>query len=109
MDFIDGLPASRGFNCILVVVDKLTKYAHFIPLRHPYTATKVAELFLDNVFKLHSMPGALVSDRDPIFTSIFWQSVFRATGTELKLSTANHHETDGQTERVNQSIECYLR
>lgn len=109
MDFIDGLPPSRGFNCILVVVDKLTKYAHFLPLRHPYTAAKVAELFVDNIFKLHSMPGALVSDRDPVFTSNFWQSVFRVTGTELKLSTANHPETDGQTERVNQSIECYLR
>lgn len=95
--------------CILVVVDKLTKCVHFLPLRHPYTATKVAELFVDNIFKLHSMPEALVSDRDPVFTSHFRQSVFRATGTQLKLSTANHPETDGQIERVNQSIECYLR
>ena len=55
------------------------------------------------------MPGSLVSDRDPVFTSSFWQSVFRAMGTQLKLSTVNHPETDGQTERVNQSIECYLR
>lgn len=56
MDFIDGLPPSRQYNCILVVVDKLTKYTHFIPLRHPYTASKVAELFVDNIYKLHSMP-----------------------------------------------------
>jgi hypothetical protein len=108
MDFIDGLPPSRHYNCILVVVDKLSKYAHFIPLRHPYTASKVADLFVANVFRLHGMPGALVSDRDPVFTSTFWQSVFRATGTHLKLSTAHHPQTDGKTERVNQSIECYL-
>lgn len=56
MDFIDGLPPSRQFNCLLVVVDKLTKYAHFIPLKHPYTASKIAELFVDNIYHLHSMP-----------------------------------------------------
>lgn len=109
MDFIDGLAQSRQFNCLLVVVNKLSKYDHFIPLRHPYTAEKVAELFVDHIYKLHSMPLALVSDRDPVFTSKFWQSVFRSTGTQLKMSTSNHPETDGQTERVNQSIECYLR
>ena len=108
MDFIDGLPTSRQFNCLVVIVDKFTKYAHFIPLKHPHTASKVADLFVDNIYRLHGMPLSLVSDRDPVFTSIFWQSVFRATGTQLKLSTANHPETDGQTERVNQSIECYL-
>jgi transposase InsO family protein len=78
-------------------------------LRHPYTATKVAEAFIDNVYKLHGLPQSLVSDRDPVFTSQFWQSIFKATGTQLRLSTANHPETDGQTERVNQSIECFLR
>jgi hypothetical protein len=109
MDFIDGLPPSRSFNCIMVVVDKLSKFAHFIPLRHPYTASKIADLFVDNIFRLHGMPSSLVSDRDPVFTSSFWQSVFKATGTQLKHSTAHHPETDGQTERVNQSIECYLR
>lgn len=109
MDFIIGLPRSRHYDCILVIVDKLSKYAHFIPLSHPYTAEKVAELFVDNVFRLHSLPQALISDRDPVFTSTFWQSVFRATGSQLRMSTANHPETDGQTERVNQSIECYLR
>ena len=109
MDFIDGLPTSRHYNCLLAVVDKLTKFAHFIPLKHPYTPSKIAELFVDNMYRLHGMPLSLVSDRDPIFTSNFWQAVFRATRTQLKLSTANHPETDGQTERVNQSIECYLR
>jgi hypothetical protein len=93
----------------LVVVDKLTKYAHFIPVRHPYNAGKIAEVFVDNVYRLHGMPQNLISDRDPVFTSQFWQSVFKATGTNLKMSTVNHPETDGQTERVNQSVECYLR
>ena len=109
MDFIDGLPPSHGYNCLFVVVDKFSKYAHFMPLKHPYTANSVADLFVANIYKLHGMPLTLVSDRDPVFTSQFWQSVFRSTGTELRLSTAYHPETDGQTERVNQSIECYLR
>jgi hypothetical protein len=109
MDFIDGLPRSRNYNCIFVVVEKFSKYAHFIPLSHPYTASKVAKLFVDNVYSLHIFPKAIVSDRDPVFTSSFWQAVFRATCTQLKLSTTHHHQIDGQMERVNQSIECYLR
>jgi hypothetical protein len=109
LDFIDGLPTSRQFNCIMVVVDKFSKYAHFIPLKHPYTAATVADLFVDSVYRLHGMPKMLVSDRDPVFTSKFWQGVLKATGTELNMSTAYHPQTDGQTERVNQSIECYLR
>jgi hypothetical protein len=71
LDFVEGLPRSAGYNSILVVVDKLTKYAHFLPLVHPYTAAQVAQTYFDNVFKLHSMPEALVSDRDRIFTSHF--------------------------------------
>lgn len=108
MDFIDGLPLSHNYDCILVVVDKLIKYSHFIPLKHPYTASKVADVFVDNIYRLHGMPLTLISDRDPVFTSVFWQAVFKATGTKLNMSTAHHPETDGQTERVNQSIECYL-
>jgi hypothetical protein len=108
-DFIDGLPQSRQYNCILVIVDKLSKYAHFIPLAHPYTANKVANLFVNYVCRLHGMPQSIVSDRDPVFTSTFWQCVFCTTGTQLKMSTANHPETDGQTKRVNQPLECYLR
>jgi ribosomal protein L21E len=109
MDFIEGLPQSGTFNSIIVFVDTFTKYAHFVPLRHPFSATMVADAFLDTVYKLHSMPLQMVSDRDKIFTSKFWQEVWTRTGTNLTMSTAYHPQSDGQTERVNQQIECYLR
>jgi ribosomal protein L21E len=109
MDFITGLPLSAGNSCILVVVDLFSKFAHFIPIAHPFTAASVAKVFMKEVFRLHSMPEAIVSDRDPVFTSAFWQELFRLTDTELKMSSARHPETDGQTERVNQCLEGYLR
>ncbi|KAK1651077.1 hypothetical protein QYE76_068882 [Lolium multiflorum] len=109
MDFIEGLPPSGSTNCIMVVVDKFTRYAHFIPLRHPFTAATVAAAYMDNVFKLHSLPKVMVSDRDPIFTSQFWQEMFSRMGTELRMSSAYHPATDGQSERVNQVLEIYLR
>lgn len=71
MDFIEALPKSDGYSVILVVVDRLTKYAHFLPVKHPYTAISIAKLFLDNIVKLHGLPKSIVSDRDPIFVSHF--------------------------------------
>jgi hypothetical protein len=109
MDFITGLPKSESCEVILVVVDRLTKYSHFIPLRHPYTALTVANTFLDNVVKLHGVPKSIVSDRDVVFTSKFWRQLFKAVGTNLSYSSTYHPQTDGQSEWVNQCLEQYLR
>jgi len=108
-DFIEGLPKSSSYNCILVVVDKFFKYAHFLPLSHPFTALQVALVYMNNIFKLHGLPTAIVSDHDRIFTSTVWQELFKLTGTTLRMSTTYHPQTDGQTERVNQCLETYLR
>lgn len=102
MDFIEGLPKSFGKDTILVVVDKLTKYCHLVALSHPYTAPTVAQSVLDNVVKLHGVPNAIIFDRDPVFVSKCWGELFQAMGTKIKLSTAYHPQTDGQTERMNQ-------
>jgi hypothetical protein len=109
LDFISGLPPTGKGNCILVVVDKLSKYAHFMILKHPFTALTVAKTFLSEVYRLHGLPTAIISDRDPIFTSRLWQELFRLTGTQLCLSSSYHPQSDGQTERVNQCLETYLR
>ena len=95
MNFIKGLPNSNKQNVILVIVDRLTKYVHFLSLAHPYTAAKVAFLFMQNVFKLHGLPSSIVSDRDTAFTSTFWQELFTRQGTDLAMSTAYHPQTDG--------------
>lgn len=109
MDFIEGLPKSRGKDVILVVVDRLTKYAHFIALAHPYTVEQVVKAFMDNIHRLHGMPMVIVNDRDRVFTSKFFQEVFNSQKVQLRFSTAYHPQTDGQTERVNQCLESYLR
>uniref|UniRef100_A0A8R7R865 Integrase catalytic domain-containing protein n=1 Tax=Triticum urartu TaxID=4572 RepID=A0A8R7R865_TRIUA len=108
MDLIEGLPKSQGKDVIFVVVDRLSKFAHFIPLSHPYTAHTVATAFID-VLKLHGPPLPIVFDRDCIFISQVWQDMFKGMGTELRYSSAYHPQSDGQTERVNQCTENYLR
>jgi hypothetical protein len=109
MDFIESLPVSNGMSVILVIVDRFTKCSHFIAIKHPYTATSIAQIFLDNIVRLHGIPKSIVSDRDKIFTSNFWAELFKLLKTDLKLSFAYHPHTDGQTKRVNQCLEMYLR
>jgi transposase InsO family protein len=109
MDFVEGLPRVHGKSVILTVVDRFSKYAHFIALGHPYTATSVARAFFDGVVRLHGFPASIVSDRDPVFTSNVWRDLFKLAGVTLKMSTAFHPQTDGQSEAVNKTIAMYLR
>jgi hypothetical protein len=90
MDFVEGLPLSGSFNCILVVADLLTKYAHFMPLRHPFTAPGVAKAFFTTIYRLHGLPQSIISDRDHIFTSRFWSELFKLVDVQLSHSTAYH-------------------
>jgi hypothetical protein len=109
MDFITSLPKSGNKSVIMVVVDRLSKYAHLCALQHLFATSTVAQIFMDQVFKLHGMPHSIVFYRDPTFTRNFWQELFKIQGTELHLSTTYHHQTDGQTEVVNKCLETYLR
>lgn len=109
MDFIEGLPNSGGKQVIWVIMDRLSKYVHFIPLSHPYTTKDLAQLFLDNNFKLHGMPSTITSDRDPIFLNNLWSEFFKLQGVSLNKSTTYHPQSDGLTKIVNKSLETYLR
>ena len=110
MDFVDGLPRSRkGNESIWVIVDRLTKSAHFIPLLVTKNVRLLCEKYIQEVVRLHGVPLSIVSDRDALFTSRFWKGLQSAMGTNLAMSTAYHPQTDGQTERVNQTMEDMLR
>jgi transposase InsO family protein len=102
MDFVLGLPKTqKGHDAIWVIVDRLTKVAHFLPVRTTYGGEKLAKLYIENIVKLHGVPSRIVSDRGTQFTSRFWTSLHKAMGTKLDFSLAYHPQTDGQTERVN--------
>src|SRR5574344_3113193 len=110
MDFVVGLLRTTGmYDSIWVVVDRFTKSAHFLPVRTTFTVDQLAELYVREIVRLHGVPKSIVSDRDPKFTSKFWQSLQRAMGTKLKFSTAFHPQTDGQSERTIQILEDMLR
>ena len=110
MDFVFDFPEdAHKNNVILVFVDRFSKMVHLAAVNESISAHGCARVFIDKVFQLHGLPRELVSDRDPRFTATFWQSVFRSLGTRLTMSTSDHPETDGQTERVNRVHEEILR
>jgi len=108
-DFIVDLPSSNGYDSVLVFVDRFMKMCHLIACLKTTDAPEFARLLLDNVIRLHGIPEAIVSDRGSIFTSHFWKSLASMMNMKRRLSTAFHPQTDGQTERMNRTIEQYLR
>lgn len=110
MDFVSGLPMTpKKKDSVWVIVDRLTKSAHFIPVRVDYSLEKLAELYLNEIVQLHGVPISIISDRDPRFTSRFWKKLQEALGTKLNFSTSFHPQSDGQSERVIQILEDMLR
>ncbi|KAF8750752.1 hypothetical protein RHS01_09200 [Rhizoctonia solani] len=109
MDFIVKLPTSHGCDTVWVVVDRFSKMAHFIPTVETIKAPDLAWLFLQHIFRAHGLPDTIISDRGSIFVSHFWTRLHELIGVRLKHSTAYHPRTDGQTERINQILEAYLR
>jgi hypothetical protein len=110
MDFVVGLPRSpRGKDAIWVVIDRLTKVAHFIPMKQTSSAVDLVPLYIKEVVRLHGVPKSIMSDRDSKFVFKFWQSLHNAMGTKLDMSVAFHPQTDGQSERTIQTLEDMLR
>jgi transposase InsO family protein len=110
MDFIVELPCTQaGYDSIWVIVDRLTKVAHFIPVKTTYSGAKLAELYMSRIVCLHGVPKKIVLDRGSQFTSKFWEKLHESMDTKLNFSSAYHPQTDGQTERTNQILEDMLR
>ena len=110
LDFIIGLPRNQNQNdSIMVVVDKLSKAAHFIPVNTTYKASNIIDIFMKQIFHLYGIPKVIISDGDPKFTGNLWKSLFKGLNTTLNFSTSFHPLTDGKTERVNQILEDMLR
>ena len=108
MDFITGLPKSKGKSVIMVIVDRLTKYAHFCALSHPFKESTTSTTFMETIQKIHGNPKIIVSDRDPIFTGNFWIELFSCLGSQLAHSSFYHPQSDGQIEIVRKCLEGYL-
>jgi IS30 family transposase len=110
MEFIVGLPRTQaGHDSIWVIVDRLTKVAHFIPVKTTYSGNTLAELYMSRIMCLHGVPKKIVPDRGSQFTSKFWEKLHESMDTKLNFSSAYHPQTDGQTERTNQILEDMLR
>ena len=110
MDFVVGLPCtSDGYDSIWVIVDWLTKSAHFLPVKTIYSVAKLAKLYVKHIVCLHGVPTSIVYDRGSVFTSRFWQKLQEAMGTRLDFSTAFHPQTDVQSERTIQTLKNMLR
>ena len=109
MDFIEALSRSDRFDTIWVIVDRLCKYSHFVPLQHPFNAKGLARLFVKEIIRLHVIPKSIVSDRGKFFMGNFWQEIHKLQGTKLNFTSSYHLESDGQSEVVNKRLGNYLR
>jgi hypothetical protein len=109
MDFITHLPPTHNRSCVWVIVDRLTKFAHFIALPASFTAASLAPIFINEIYRLHGAPKTIVSDRDRVFVSQFWRALFHHLGISLAFSSSYHPQSDGQTEVLNRCLETYLR
>jgi transposase InsO family protein len=110
IDFIVGLPRTQlGYDSFWVIVDRLTKVAHFIPVKTTYSGLQLAELYMSRIVCLHGVPKKIMSDRGTQFTSKFWERLHESLDTQLRFSSAYHPQIDGQTKRVNQILEDKLR
>lgn len=109
LDFVLGLPYTKGYSVIMVVVDRLSRYGHYIPLHSDFTRTSLANSFIYHVSKLHGIPKNIVSDKDKTFTSHFWRQLFQSMGTTLAFSSSYHPQSDSQIEALNKCLEQDLR